>query len=72
MAVLKAVNAGLLDSLPLEQVADAERIIRERVLENLPRLCKRMESGEEIDDQEWERLLDEARDAISGLDDTEE
>jgi len=72
MAVLKAVNAGLLDSLPLEKVAEAERLIRERVLEELPELCKRMESGEEIEDQEWEQLLDQARDALSGLDDTEE
>lgn len=67
IAILKAVNAGLLDALPLEQVARAEHAIRERVLESLPELCERMDSGADLEEEDWERLLDQARDVLSSL-----
>jgi F-type H+-transporting ATPase subunit alpha len=65
MAVLKAVNARLLDDLPMEQVSGAEASIQQYVLEQLPELCRRMESGEKLDDSQWEKVLDVACEAIS-------
>jgi F-type H+-transporting ATPase subunit alpha len=67
MAVLRAVNGGLLDDLSLEDVAGAEQAIQSAVLEQLPELCQRMEQGEALDDEDWERVLDTARSAIDSL-----
>jgi len=67
VAVLKAVNAGLFDDLPLERVADAETAVREAVLAELPEWCERIESGAEQDDGDWRQLLDSARQALSGM-----
>ncbi|MGD2075037.1 MAG: alternate F1F0 ATPase, F1 subunit alpha [Gammaproteobacteria bacterium] len=67
MAVLKAVNAGLLDALALDKVGEVERRIQQRVLEALPELCERMEAGEPLDDEAWQRVLDVAREALSEI-----
>ncbi|MDT8322030.1 MAG: F0F1 ATP synthase subunit alpha, partial [Xanthomonadales bacterium] len=67
MAALKAVNAGLFDELPLDQVGAAEQAVQERMLDDLPELCERMEQGEEQDDEQWQQLLDAAREALSEL-----
>ena len=67
MAVLKAVNAGLLDDLPLDRVGEAEEAVQKRVLEELPDLCERMEQGEKLDDEEWQQVLDVAREALSDM-----
>jgi F-type H+-transporting ATPase subunit alpha len=67
MIVLKAVNAGLLDELPLERIGDAEETLRERVYAELPELCDRLESGEKLDDQQWQAVLEAARKALSGM-----
>jgi len=65
MAVLKAVNAGLLDDVPVEKVSEAEALIQQNVLEKRPELCDLMESGEKLDDWQWQQLVDTAREAIS-------
>jgi F-type H+-transporting ATPase subunit alpha len=67
MAVLKAVNVGLLDALPLELISDAETAVQQRVLATLPGLCKHMEAGEKLDDSQWQQILDVAKDALSGI-----
>ena len=67
MAILKAVNAGLLDDLPLEQIAEAEAMIQQRVLEQLPELCERMEDGEKLEDSQWQQLLEAAEKALAEL-----
>ena len=67
MAVLKAVNSGLLDDLPLEDIADAETSIQQHVLEELPELCARMEAGEHLEDTHWRQVLEAARDALAGI-----
>ena len=69
MAVLKAVNTGLLDEMPLDQIAAAEAAIQQRVLEELPELCERMEAGEELDDAQWQQVLDEVEQVLSGWQD---
>ena len=70
LAVLRAVNTGLLDKLPVERVAAAERRIRERVSEALPQVCARVEAGEMLDAGAWEQLEAVARQALSGLEAT--
>lgn len=67
MAVLKAVNAGLFDEMPLDQVGEAEAAVQQRVLAELPDLCERMEGGEKLDDSQWQKVLDVALDALSDL-----
>ena len=70
MVALRAVNAGLFDALPTERVEDAEKRVQARVLAMLPALCEAMEAGEKLSDLQWEHVLDEARAALSELDDT--
>ncbi|WP_350455572.1 alternate F1F0 ATPase, F1 subunit alpha [Marinobacter sediminum] len=65
VAVLKAVNAGLLDALPLEQIPEAEQRIQKHLLHALPELCARMESGETLDDAQWQQVLSELRSALT-------
>ena len=69
MAVLKAVNAGLLDELPVDLIGEAEALLQRRVLDELPELCERMESGDKLDDAQWQQVLDVARDALAELPD---
>jgi F-type H+-transporting ATPase subunit alpha len=64
IAVLKAVTAGLLDELPLEEVGSVGHAVQDRVLEELPDLCERIEQGKALDDVNWDRMLDVARDAL--------
>jgi len=67
IAVLQAVNEGLLDEVPLERVGEAEKSVREHALEELPELCERMDNGEALDDEDWQRLLDTAEAALATL-----
>lgn len=65
VAVLKAINAGLLDALPLKSIADAEAMIQQRVLAELPKLCEQIGTGKRLNDSQWQQLLDVASDALT-------
>ena len=65
MAVLKAVNAGLLDALPLDSISDAEAVLQKSVTTKLPDLCQLMETGKKLDDAQWQQVLDVAKQAIA-------
>jgi F-type H+/Na+-transporting ATPase subunit alpha len=65
MAALKAASAGLFDDLEIDRVGAAEAAVQKSVLEQLPGICQRMEAGEVLDDSEWARLLDAAREALA-------
>lgn len=67
VAVLKAMNDGLLDDLPLPRIAEAEAAIQQHVLAGLPRLCEHMETGKRLNDSQWQQLLDVASDAVTEL-----
>lgn len=71
MAVLSAVNAGLLDRVPLEQMADAEKQVQAHLLKALPDLCQRMETGDRLKDEDWQRVLDELEAALREFPTTE-
>jgi F-type H+-transporting ATPase subunit alpha len=68
VAVLLATNEGLLDDVPTERIREVEARIRERVLATLPEVCERIESGEELGDEDWQRLRETAADAVSAQD----
>jgi len=65
IAVLFAVSEGLLDEVPLDQVAGAERVIRRRFVRELPALGRRMEAGTKLTDEDAQALLAMARDAMT-------
>jgi F-type H+-transporting ATPase subunit alpha len=64
IAVLFAAGEGLLDTIPLEQVAEAERVIRRAVTRELPALCQRMEAGTRFTEEDRNELVRVAREAI--------
>jgi F-type H+-transporting ATPase subunit alpha len=57
IAVLVAVTGGLFDGLPLEQVSEAESQVRRTMTLSLPELCERIEAGEDLNEQDRERIL---------------
>ncbi len=67
MAVLKAVNAGLFDALPVDSISAAEAAVQQRVLAVLPELCERMESGETLDSAQWQQVLEVAGKSLSAI-----
>jgi F-type H+-transporting ATPase subunit alpha len=64
IAVLLAVTSGVLDDLPVEQIAKAQAAIRRVVTERLPDLCERIQTGNSLRDQDREALVSAARDAV--------
>jgi len=67
VAVLYAVAHGLFDDLEAGDVGRGEQAILERVRDRLGELAQRIESGEKLDDDDWQRLEDEAREALATL-----
>ncbi|RTR06983.1 alternate F1F0 ATPase, F1 subunit alpha [Halomonas nitroreducens] len=61
LVVLKAVNEGLLDGLPLEQIAAAETRLTRGAQQRLPALCAQLDSGEPLEEAQWQQLLEAAR-----------
>jgi F-type H+-transporting ATPase subunit alpha len=64
IAILHAVNNGLFDALPVDQIPEAERELREVTRQSLPELCARIESGEQLTDESWNALLAVAREVV--------
>ncbi len=63
IAVLLAVNEGVLDQVPLERIKEAEIAIRQTVIEELPTICDRIESGEPLSNQIKVELLNKCQNA---------
>lgn len=57
VAVLMTAGEGLLNAVPVEQVARVEQAIRTAVTRQLPKICQRMESGEPLVDEDRAELL---------------
>ncbi len=64
IAALVAVKEGVFDSLPEDEVADAEHRVRKAVTERLSDLCDRMSKGDELKDEDLESLARTAREAV--------
>ncbi len=63
-AVMLAASHGLFDSVDLDAVADAERRLREAVVDSLAGICERIEAGEALADADRDALLEIASEAI--------
>lgn len=57
IAAMKSVTEGLLDTTPLEEIGAALQLIQNRILDQLPGLCERLEHGEQLHDEDWQLLL---------------
>ncbi len=64
IAVLVAVNEGVFDYLPINLIADAEKKVRRAVTEQLPELCMRIESGEDLKADYLEKITKVAKSAL--------
>ncbi|WP_417700720.1 F0F1 ATP synthase subunit alpha [Pseudophaeobacter sp.] len=67
IAVLLAATHGLMDALPLDRVADAERAISQAIRETEAPLCRRIENGEPFDDDARTALISTIRQALAPL-----
>jgi F-type H+-transporting ATPase subunit alpha len=68
IAVLVAVNEGVLDDVALDDIAAAETHIRRAVDDTLSELCQSIAAGDELADKQVQTLVETARQAIEGRD----
>jgi F-type H+-transporting ATPase subunit alpha len=66
IVVLYAAAHGLFDHLDATEVGWAERAVREALRESLPALARRIDAGERLSDEDWQRLDGQARATVSG------
>ncbi len=74
IVVLLAVNNGLFDGIPNDRIADVSQKIRNRIKTELPEEVQRIESGEKLEDDDIQKLLNTAQktlDKTSGTFETE-
>jgi F-type H+-transporting ATPase subunit alpha len=64
MAGLVAANEGVLDPVPIGQIAKAEQHICRAVTESQPEICRSIESGEDLDEEDIRSLAERAKQAI--------
>ncbi len=57
IAVLLSVTSGLLDTVPLERIGEAEAAIRAAVVADLPDVCQSIERGDRLEDAGKEAIL---------------
>lgn len=67
IAVLTAVNEGLLDQIPVAQVRKAEQALQQAVTEHLEDLCQHLEAGQPLEGDNLDMLLSVVREAIQGF-----
>lgn len=65
IAVLLAVNKGLLDGIATDEIGHAEAIMRAAIAEKLPDLGKSIEKGEKLGEKKRLQLLDTMREALA-------
>jgi F-type H+-transporting ATPase subunit alpha len=64
IAVLLALMAELFDSVPLDQMTDAERAVREAANEIPAKVRERLDSAEKLSDEDRELIIQLAREAL--------
>ena len=62
---LLTVTQGLFDDIELEEIATAESLLVDAVLNQLPEICQRMECGDELNSDDLEALLSTLRRSVS-------
>lgn len=66
IVVLLSVTEGLFDQLPLAQIADAERTIRDLASTQLAELGRRIQQGQILSDDDKASILSAVRQALAG------
>ncbi|MBN1543127.1 alternate F1F0 ATPase, F1 subunit alpha [candidate division KSB1 bacterium] len=64
IAVLMAVNTGLFDEIPLDEISNRAQKIRQTVTEQLPELCEKILQGNKLENAEREKIIEVAREAL--------
>jgi F-type H+-transporting ATPase subunit alpha len=64
IAALVAVNEGLLDEVAVENIGDVEDRIRRAVTEELKEVCRKIEQGEALGDEDIDAVSQTARRAL--------
>ncbi len=67
IAVLFALNAGLLDGVEVKRIKEAEQILAEQIGATLPQVCEKIRSGESLSDEDKEALLGACKQALAGM-----
>jgi F-type H+-transporting ATPase subunit alpha len=67
IAVFVAVNTGVFDSLPIGAISNAEGFVCEAVRARLPDIVSHVLTGQELEDQQLQRIESVAREACSRL-----
>lgn len=65
--VLSAVNAGLLDAVPVEKIQETEDVLQQQLLSELPDLCAQMDTGMKLTSEQWQQVTNMLREAIKSL-----
>ena len=65
ITVLLALNEGLFDDLPLEQLAEAQKLISEMVKRELPEICQQIQQGEKLSEGDRQKLLTVSQNSLS-------
>jgi F-type H+-transporting ATPase subunit alpha len=71
IAALLAATEGVFDSLPLDQVGQAEEKLRETVGQELPDVYGRIQSGAQLKEDDQEALLSLARQTVEAIQERE-
>ncbi len=66
LIALKAALDGVLDEIEVSRVAAVESRLRAAVRVAYPELCKRIDGGENVDDEQWRQLMQAARASMQG------
>ena len=65
IAVLLALNAELFDQVPLDQMPDAERALRDAAADIPAKLRERLDTSENLSDEDREKIIQIARNALA-------
>ncbi|GAB7024150.1 alternate F1F0 ATPase, F1 subunit alpha [Salidesulfovibrio brasiliensis] len=67
VAVLVAVNRGYLDSVAIDDITEAQRLVREAVTSELPEICDRILQNETLEDDDLNTLGETITRALAPL-----
>lgn len=67
IAVLFALNAGLLDAIEVKKIKEAERRIAEQIGQTLPKVCEKIRAGEGLTDEDKSSLHTACQQALAGM-----
>jgi len=72
IAVLLAVTEGLFDSMEVEEIPKAEKKVRETVTAELPDICRRIEEGELLSEDDQAAIISTVRKVLAPAEEEQE